>query len=200
MRWPEVRHAVTKRLQGICWVYLTTNFSISSMSNLAPVEPRAKCVFTSITMSNYVRVQDFREESRVSEYRDKLARGEIGFFVECDGKMIGSIWASINRARKPTVIRMHMRLLPNEALIHDIVTSDGFRGMGIGPFMVGRIAAILLGLYGVDKIVVDVNSRNRPSLRMMEKAGLRAKEQVMYISMFGKLVVEKTLRQDPAAC
>jgi RimJ/RimL family protein N-acetyltransferase len=107
--------------------------------------------------------------------------------------MVGSIWATVNHTQVPRVVRTYMRLMPGEALIHDIVTGESFRGMGVGPFMVSRFASVLLNDYRVSQIIIDVNSRNGASLHMMDKAGLQVKEQMLYISAFGKLVLQKAV-------
>jgi len=60
--------------------------------------------------------------------------------------------------------------------------------------MVERMVSQLLAVHGAIRIIVDVNVRNRPSLRMMEKVGLEVKEQMLYISALGRLVLQKTLR------
>jgi len=177
------------------WVYLTNNFVVASMDDFKKIEPVIRCKFLPITMDNYYRVWDFRDESRVSEYREKLALRETGFFAEFDGKMVGSIWATVNNAGVPVVVRTYMRLMPNEALVHDIVTGEKFRGMGVGPFMLGRMCSVLIGEFGVSKIIIDVNVRNSPSLRMMNRAGLEINQKMLSVSAFGKLVLHKLLRQ-----
>jgi RimJ/RimL family protein N-acetyltransferase len=88
-----------------------------------------------------------------------------------------------------------MRLIPNEGLIHDIVTSDAMRGMGVGPFMVSRFTPVLLHEYGATKIIIDVNVKNHASLRMMNKAGLSVDHNKIYVSAFGNLVFEQVLRK-----
>jgi RimJ/RimL family protein N-acetyltransferase len=191
----DLRSTLTKKIQKVFWIYLTNNFIVTSMNDFKTIEPSMKCSFLQITLNNCFRVQDFRDASRVSEYQDKLARKEIGFFAAIDGKMVGSIWATINTTQRPIIARMYMKLMPNEGLIHDIVTGDKFRGMGVGPFMVGRISSILLNDYKIDKIIIDVNSRNTSSLRMMNKAGVRMKEKVLYVSLFGGRLFEKVLKQ-----
>ena len=100
----------------------------------------------------------------------------------------------MNDTDQPIVARMYMRLLPKEALIHDIVTGPQFRGMGVGPFMVEKTALQLLTVIGVTRIIVDVNVRNRPSLRMMGKMGLEMKERMLYVSALGRLVLQKPIR------
>ena len=192
-----MRHTLTRRLQRLFWIYLTNNFIITSISDFKMVEPALKCVFVPITSLNYSRVREFRHDNRIAEYREKLAHHEIGYFAESNGTMVGSIWATINNAQLPAIVRTYMRLMPSEALIHDIVTGDRFRGMGIGPFMVGRLASLLLTEYRLLRIIIDVNVRNRPSLRMMDKAGLQLSQQTLYISAFGNLVLQKVLKDYP---
>lgn len=190
---PEWKQIVTKQVQRILWIYVHNNFVIGNMDDFRTTEAGIKCTFVPITFDNCFRVHEFREQRRVAEYRAKLGNKEIGLFTECDGRMIGSIWATINHDRLRSVARMHMPLMPNEALIHDIVTAPNCRGMGVGPFMVGRMASTLLNDYRVSRIIIDVSCRNYPSLRMMEKVGLQSKERVFTLSLFGKLAFRKTL-------
>jgi len=49
----------------------------------------------------------------------------------------------------------------------------------------------------VSKIVIDVNVRNRASLRMMEKLGLQINKRTLSISAFGKLISHRVLKQYP---
>lgn len=176
------------KLQRLFWIRITTNFFIEHPGDFQWVNPRVPCAFVPITLENCRQVGDFREDSRIIQYREKIAGEEIGYFAELDGKMVGSIWASINRTHLPKTVRGYMKLKPNEGLIHDIVTGERSRGMGVGPFMTSRMAGVLLKEYGVSRIVIDVNSRNRPSLRMMEKAGLERAEKMIYVSAFGTLL------------
>lgn len=194
---PISLQAFKRNLQKVFWVYLTNNFFITSISEVKAIELAAKSNFMPITLDNYFRVRDFRDQGRIPEYRNKLANKELGFFAEIDGQIVGSIWATINNARTPSVARAHIRLMPNEALIHDIVTGEKFKGMGVGPFMVGRISSVLLNECGVSRIIIDVNSRNHSSLRMMEKAGIRVRERALYVSVFEKLTYARVLKHYP---
>lgn len=193
-----MRHALTKWIQRLFWIYLTDNFVITARNPVMAKEPAVKCAAVRITRANCDRVQDFRDDkSRIEEYGKKVDQNEIGLFAESEGRMVGSIWATVNRGTKPSVARGYMRLLPGEAMIHDIVTGERCRGMGIGAYMVERMAAAVSEEYGVTKIIVDVNFRNKASLRMMERAGARKVDQVFYVSGLGRLVLSKVLRQYP---
>lgn len=190
-----LKQKLTKKLQKIFWIYLTNNFVINGMNDFKKIEPEIKCGFIPITLDNYQYVGDFREEGRISEYRGKLAHKEIGFFAEHNGKMIGSIWATINKAQLPNVVRTYMKLMPNEGLIHDIVTAEKSRGMGVGPLMVSRIASVLLEKYGLSRIIIDVNIKNSSSLSMMKKLGLRIDHKMLCVSAFGKLLLQQSLKK-----
>jgi ribosomal protein S18 acetylase RimI-like enzyme len=192
---PLLRTTIKKSLQKMFWIYLTNNFVITSVDDFKNIKPAIRCEFLPITLDNHSRVRDFREESRVSEYRVKLTHKEIGFFTEFGGKMVGSIWATVNNLRVPAVVRSYVKLMPNEALIHDVVTAEKFRGMGVGPFMLVKMCSVLLDELEVSKIIIDVNVRNTRSLRMMDKAGLEINQKMLSISAFGKLVSQMLLKQ-----
>lgn len=189
------RQKLTRGLQKIFWVYLTNNFVISSPSDVTVRRDDGGLRLIAMTPENCGMAENFRSRDRVAEYQAKLARNEIGYFAETDGKAVGSIWATLNRGQTPSVARAYMPLMPSEAMIHDIVTGEHFRGRGVGPFMVSAFADVLFRQYGTVRIIVDVNAKNHPSLRMMEKAGLRAKEQVLYISAFGTLLTHRVLKE-----
>jgi RimJ/RimL family protein N-acetyltransferase len=190
-----LKEQLKKKLQKIFWIYPCNIFVINGLNEFKMVEPNIKCDFIAIKLDNCHRVGDFREEARISEYRDKLARKEIGYFAEYDGKMIGSIWATVNKAEVPNIVRTFMKLIPNEGLIHDIVTSEKRRGMGVGPFMVSRMTQILLKEYGLSRIIIDVNIRNHASLRMHEKLGFRIDHKMLYASVFGRSVLQLELKK-----
>ncbi len=192
----EIRRRVTKGLQKLFWIDRTHNFVITSTGPTTSLPSRVDCTFVPITPENYALVTGFREKGRTDEYRKKLQKNEIGFFAICGAQAAGSIWATINTTSSPVVVRRYMRLEPNEALVHDIVTGEQFRGRSIGPFMVHGILEYLIAAKAVSKVIVDVNIRNRPSLRMMEKAGLTIHESKLYVSALGKLAFEKVLGRD----
>ena len=186
------RHAI-KAVQKVGWIYLSDLFFVTPADPLADVNTTTACEFAAITAENANRSRDFREEDVTDEFREKHSHGETGFFALVYGKAAGNIWATINATTKPVTARGFMKLMPGEALIHDIVTGPEFRGMGIGPFMVTRIIPTLFDKFGVRRIVIDVNVKNAPSLRMMNKAGLRAKQKTLSVSAFHSLVYHKTL-------
>jgi len=191
----ELVRQLVKKIQKVFWIYLSDMFFVTPEDRLVPVHPKINCRFVAITPENCIRVRDFREEALMAEFRAKVQRGEKGFFAVCEGKMAGSIWATVNESAVPTVVRGFMRLMPREALVHDIVTGTKFRGLGIGPFMVTQICPILLQQWGVSRIIIDVNVRNSRSLKMMNKAGLRAQQKALAISAFQTLVFHKTIRR-----
>jgi Acetyltransferase (GNAT) family len=193
--WRNLRRRLTKRLQQTFWVYVTYNFVVDRVSDFRLVGATPGRKLTPITFENCHRVREFRRDVFVSEYLEKLNRSEIGFFAEVDGKMLGSIWATMNSSHSACVVRTYVKLMANEALIYDIVTGQKSRGRGIAPFMLSRVLFSLFNDYTPSKIIIDVNVRNASSLRVMDKLGLDASQKVLCVSAFGKLKLLKVLRE-----
>lgn len=187
-------------MQRVFWIYLTNNFEAASAAATVELVPGIPCTFISITCANCERVAEFREGARVQEYRDKLSNKEIGFFAISNSRAVGSIWATVNQTSNARIARGYVRLLPNEALIHDIVTGAECRGFGVGPYMVHNILLSLFEAFALSKVIIDVNARNESSLRMMSKAGLRPQNTMLYVSALGTLVFSKELRRFPEGC
>lgn len=183
------------KVKTIFWPYLCNMFIISGINEFKMVEPRIKCGFVPITLDNCHRVEDFREEGRISQYRDKLAHKELGYFAEYNRKMIGSVWATINKTEVPCVVQTFKKVMYNEGLVHDNVVSEKFRGMQVGPFMEGSMFALLFKEYGLSRIIADVNVRNRASLRMLRKMGLRIDHKMLYVAVFGRVVLQLVLKR-----
>jgi RimJ/RimL family protein N-acetyltransferase len=102
--------------------------------------------------------------------------------------MVGSQWATLNNTDAPIVARGYVPLQPGQALLHDGVTGEKYRGKGVGPFMVAGVLAALVQEFGASRVVIDVKVTNRPALRMMEKVGLTAREATFAVSAFGSLL------------
>ncbi len=182
-------------LQKCFWVYPYNIFVINGLHELKMIKPKIKCEFIPITPENCYRVADFREKGRIAEYRKKLAHNEIGYFAEYEGKVIGSIWATVNQTSAPRVVRTYMKLMPNEGLTHDNVVSPAFRGMGVGPFLASSLRALLFKEYGLKRLMADVSVRNWASLRMNEKQGLRVNRKMLFICLFNRPVIAMVLKK-----
>jgi hypothetical protein len=183
------------RLQKIFWIYLSNNFIINGLNEFTIIKPKIECGFVRITLDNCHRVAEFREEGRISQYRDKLANKEIGYFAENDGKMVGSVWATVNKTDVPIVVQMFKTIVYNEGVVHDNIVSEKFRGMRIGPFMESNMFGLLLKEYGLKRVIADISVKNRASLRMLEKMGLQPDYRILYIAVLGKPVLELVLKK-----
>jgi GNAT superfamily N-acetyltransferase len=183
------------RLMKLFHPYSCNVFIIKSIDEFMIIEPKIKCEFVPITLDNFYRVRDFREEDRISQYKDKLAYGEIGYFAEHDGRMIGSIWATVNKTEVPRVVQTFQKVLYNEALAHDIVVSEKFRGMRIGPYIESKLFALLFKDYGISRIITDVNIKNHAQMQLLKKLGLKVDHKMLYVSVLGKVVLRRVLRK-----
>jgi GNAT superfamily N-acetyltransferase len=186
---------VKRMIQKVILVRRTCNFVVVDPRDVKPLETNHNARLVPISVDNYQRVAEFRPPSRIEQYRQKLVRGEVGYFVECDGRMIGSNWATVNEGGSAVVARTVMRLEPKEGMTHDGVIAPRLRGQGFGAFMINRLVAILFREYDLRRIIIDVNVRNKASLRMMEKAGFRVDHEMLYVALFGKLVIHRRVKQ-----
>lgn len=184
-----------KKIQNNFRFNLVYNYIINGPNEIKKIEPRIQCKFIPITLENYYRVNDFREVERISEYKEKLNKNELGFFTEHEGRMIGSVWATINKTDKPFIGKDYTKITPNVGLCHDNVVSEKFRGMRVGPFMAFSLISLLFEDYGLSKVIFDVNVKNRNSFRMHEKVGLRKNHKVLYVAAFGKLLLRIVLKK-----
>jgi RimJ/RimL family protein N-acetyltransferase len=183
------------KLQKIFYVTVRAIYIVNGVNEFKMIEPKIECRLIPITLDNYHRVVEFREERRIAEYRDKLLHNEIGVFAEHEGKMIGSIWASINQKEMPCVVKTFFKLMPNEALLHDVVTSEKVRRMGVGAFLESGMPAALFKEYGISKMITDVNVRNHASLGMLAKVGFQVDHKRLLVSVFGKSVLQLALKK-----
>jgi hypothetical protein len=183
------------KMQRIFWIYLSNNFIINGLDEFKIVQPKVECGFVRITLDNCHRVADFREENRISQYKNKLGIGEIGYFAENDEKMVGSVWATVNKTNNPIVVQTFKTITYNEGVVHDNIVSEKFRGMRIGPFMESNMFELLFKEYALRRVIADINVKNRASLRMLEKMGLRPDYRILYIAVLGKPVFQLVLRK-----
>jgi len=191
----RLRSCFRNIVQNFFWVRICYIHEINGPNDYRIVTPKIKCNFVPITKDNCNRVADFRKNNRTLQYHEKLTNNEIGWFAECEGNMVGSIWTTVNRSKKIADFRKFIKLKPNEALIHDVVVGKKSRGCSVGPFMVSQITKNIFTELKSDKIIVDVSIRNKASIRMMEKSGLRVTKMVLYISLLNKKILGLTLKK-----
>jgi RimJ/RimL family protein N-acetyltransferase len=67
--------------------------------------------------------------------------------------------------------------------------------MGFGAFMISRLVEILRRDHNLNRIIIDVNVKNKASLRMMEKAGFRIDHKMLYLALFDRLVYRRVLER-----
>jgi GNAT superfamily N-acetyltransferase len=181
--------------QSIFCIRRTHNFVVHSVDDLKRFDHQLKFRFIPITYDNYHRVGEFRASYRILDYGERLARKEIGYFAEEDGKIIGSIWAILNKAEKPRVLRTFMVLMPNEALVYDAITAVKYRRQGIGLFMAIGIVSELSKKYGVSSITADVLPGNRSSLGMLDKLGVHVDHSVTAVVVFGRVIFRRIYKR-----
>ena len=183
------------KLKKIFWIYVCNVYVFKGMNDFQMVEPRIKCNFIPITLNNCHRVTDFRETGIIIQYRNKLTNNEIGFFAEHNGKMIGSIWATINTTATPRIVEKYFKIMPNEGHFHNIVVSKKFRGMRVGAFMESSMPSLLFAEYGLNRVTTDVDVRNVVSLGMLKQIGAQIDHKLLCVSVFNRPILQLVLRK-----
>jgi RimJ/RimL family protein N-acetyltransferase len=191
----SLMETIKQKLPKYFWVHITNDFIINDVNEIRMVQARLPCNFIPIARENYHRVAEFREEGRISQYRDKLDQKEIGYFAEYNGKMISSFWAIVNRAPITAVVKGYYKVGPNEAFLLDLVTGEQSRGMSVGPFLLSQTVNALFREYAVSRVVFDISVRNRTSMRMIDKLGLRIDHKTLAVSVFSRLVFHLVFRR-----
>jgi len=177
------------KVRQVFWPYLCHIYFIDGFDDYYVIKAKIKINILPITFNNYLRVADYREEARIVEYRNKLMNNEIGFFAEHEGKMVGSAWASINKTKVSHVVRTFIKLMPDEALLHDFFVNEKFRGNRIIPEMVSNMCTILLKEYKLKRLIIDINVKNNKSLNAAKALGWRIRQKMFFLALFGKPVL-----------
>lgn len=62
------------------------------------------CNLILMNLKSYYMVREYREESRVEQYKEKLLMGEVGYFVKSSGEIVTSIWATLNKDKESKIV------------------------------------------------------------------------------------------------
>jgi hypothetical protein len=101
--------------------------------------------------------------------QERFSRGDRCFAVLDNDKIVSYFWAQFG-LRDVYELRLKFNLPPNQAWMYNAVTVKIARGRGLYPDLIRYMAKALLQ-SGINESFIDVDSRNRSSIRGLEKAG-----------------------------
>lgn len=99
----------------------------------------------------------------------RFSRGDRCFAVLDNDKIVSYFWAQFG-LRDLCELHLKFNLSPNQAWMYNAVTVKIARGRGLYPDLIRHMAKVLLQ-SGINESFIDVDLRNRSSIRGLEKAG-----------------------------
>ncbi len=150
-------------------------------------EPGKSIELSAVTHENVDGVADFRPPSVAHRFREYLDNGEIGVYALSEGHVVGHAWADVCK-HGSRISCGYMRIGPNEALIHYCNVSPECRGNNIYPAMLFELVQRLFAEEGVERVLIDTEVSNVPSLRGIAKVNFEKMSTGVYLNVLGKLV------------
>jgi hypothetical protein len=121
-----------------------------------------------LTTDNIGKMLEVMYVSRAGLQR-RFRHGDRCFAVLDNGKIVSYFWAQFG-LKNCDELHLKFNLHPNQAWMYNAITIKTARGHGLYPNIIRYMAKVLLQ-SGIDESFVDVDPKNRPSIRGLEKAG-----------------------------
>lgn len=112
----------------------------------------------------------------------RFARGDELFGWQCAGHIVSFSWIAY-RGRSVGPVRLADA--PGRVFPYNASTLDEHRGRGLFTHLLLAMRAAL-GRDGATSLVSDVNVRNAPSVRALEKAGFVVAGQVSFVTLLNR--------------
>lgn len=119
---------------------------------------------------------------RQTDIHKRFDHGDRCFAVIDDGKISSYMWVQYG-VKHLDELYWVLNLNPHQAWFYNAVTLKHARGRGYYPNLYFHMAKVLR-LAGFNELLIDVNERNRPSIRGLEKVGFK---QVAKVQMKKRL-------------
>lgn len=123
------------------------------------------------------------EKFRGGKAEKRFKAGHLCFVAEKNGDIVNYVWVSFDATFVDEIGRK-IRVGPQSAYRYDGYTVPEYRGLGILPVALTRVADYLFQ-NGIEEIYDVVASDNLPSLRSHEKIGSRKMGEITLIKLFG---------------
>jgi len=122
------------------------------------------------------------EKFRRGKAEERFKAGRLCFVAEENGDIVNYVWVGLDATFVDELGR-EIRIDPASAYRYDGYTVPEYRGLGILPVVLTRVADYLFK-NGIEEIYDIVVSDNRPSLRAHEKIGSRKMGEITFIKLF----------------
>jgi hypothetical protein len=122
---------------------------------------------------------------------NRFGRGERCFAVLNGGQIASYFWAQFH-TRQLSEISWVLNLKPNQVWFYNAITVKGARGRGYYPNII-RYMAKVLEKEGFTEFFIDVEERNRSSIRGVEKAGCKRVVRIQMSKLLSKVRYKVTV-------
>jgi ribosomal protein S18 acetylase RimI-like enzyme len=123
---------------------------------------------------------------------ERFARGASAWLVKIEDRLVAFGWTLIGATIEPH----YLTVGPNDAHLFDFFVLPEFRGRGINPWLVRRVASALAS-EGREKAFLEAAEWNKPQLSSLKKTPFVIVGRARKTILFGKPVV-KLVRENPS--
>ncbi|MGA2915487.1 MAG: hypothetical protein ABSE89_05625 [Sedimentisphaerales bacterium] len=133
-----------------------------------------------------------------SSLQRRLECGDRCFAVIDNGQILSYFWAHFG-LKNFQELHLNFRLLTNQTWMYNAITVKAARGRGLYPNTI-RYMAKVLQKSGIDEAFIDVDSKNCPSIRGLEKAGCTRVALIHMKKILSKTVYKITVFDNSTWC
>ena len=178
-----VRHHSLLELFRRIWLAATKSFFESRAMFIVTLSPEASIgldVCSEVKELTSSEIDEMLEVMYLSraDINDRFNRGQRCFAIWDGGKIVSFFWVQFG-IRRLLELHWEFNLKPNQAWMYNAITVKTARGRGCYPNIIRHIANVLRA-EGFDEFFIDIEERNKASIRSTEKAGCR---QIVKVKM-----------------
>ena len=182
-----IRHMFRVRRQRV--------YCLDTPDDIVTVESALPVSFSEITPTNVERVSDFRDEKYICLFRRFLEQGQQGVYAWLDSMVVGHAWAFVTGDQKQNAMG-YFELQPNQAFIHYCHVNESYRGQRVYPAMLTVLCHNLFDSADIEKIFIDTESDNLPSIQGIGKVGFRPLGVYLFVQLRNRLIYKREISRD----
>jgi hypothetical protein len=171
-------------------IFAKRNTFILKLRTEEAAEPTPGLELRELTRSDINQMLEIMYLRRVDLY-DRFSCGERCFAVMDGGKIASYFWAQFE-VRYLRELFWKFKLKSSQVWLYNAVTVKSARGRGYYPNII-RYMAKVLRVEGFDELFIDVEERNKASIRGVEKAGCKRVVKVQMKKLLSRVKYKVTI-------
>ncbi len=153
------------------------------MTSQDAAEPDQNIQLLELTQDDIDKMLEIMYVSRAG-LQQRFSRGDRCFAVLDKSKILSYFWVRLGERHVPE-LHWKFNLQAHQAWLYNAVTAKQARGRGLYPSVIRHMAKVMVA-EGINELFVDVEQRNCPSIRGVEKAGCKKIAKVKIKKIFSK--------------